>query len=200
MKKLLLLLLVFPILLASCNKESTVPTMEIPLTTSLTASDIDLIGFQLKSYVNAKYILTRANPDNILISMADDSEAIKIFKPLVEDGSRIVQQINKEPELLTVEDEEFYNSLTDDQLAVLSLIAVAYGYISEEMYYTRAIDWNRVRSCAAFALGVSQVKELAIKGVVTATTVRAAVVAIGKRYLGYAGVALMVWDFYDCFN
>jgi hypothetical protein len=38
------------------------------------------------------------------------------------------------------------------------------------------------------------------KGIVTATSLRRALFAVGKRYLGYIGVALMVADFYECMN
>lgn len=45
-------------------------------------------------------------------------------------------------------------------------------------------------------------RELSIKGILTATTLRKAIIAIGigKRYFWiHIGVVLMVADFYDCF-
>lgn len=57
---------------------------------------------------------------------------------------------------------------------------------------------ERFVHCLAVAVGYDTVKKLSVEGIITATTVRQAIIAIGKRYLGYIGVALVIKEFVEC--
>jgi hypothetical protein len=64
---------------------------------------------------------------------------------------------------------------------------------------------NRVFDCLAVATGITAIYEAVnMNGMITASASRSAVSflkAVGRRYFfGYIGVALMVRDFYNCYN
>lgn len=86
-------------------------------------------------------------------------------------------------------------SLGDDDLALLSFIVYEMEQ-SETM--SRAAVSSQLISCLAVATGISSIKEIWVSGLVNAKTITQALIAQGKRYLGYIGVALMVYSFVDC--
>ena len=122
------------------------------------------------------------------------SDSAQIYlKPFVNDGKTIQKEILSQ---LSKDSEEYkyYQSLNDEQLASLSFLV--YHIDEATVPGTRA----SIKSCIATAVGLTAIKDLSVKGVITATSLRRALFAIGKRYLGYIGVALMVADFYECMN
>ncbi len=94
--------------------------------------------------------------------------------------------------LTEIEKQEILN-LTDEQLAELS-------FIVNFQYQTNSVDWDRVRSCASFALGISGIRSLYTNTLALGTveTMFGALKLIGERYLGYVGIALIIYDFADC--
>ncbi|KQC01752.1 hypothetical protein [Pedobacter sp. Hv1] len=82
----------------------------------------------------------------------------------------------------------------DAQLAQLS-------FVMSVSASTSSVDWPRVRSCASAALGIAGIAELWTNTLALGTveTAIGALKLIGCRYLGYIGIALMIYDFADCF-
>lgn len=63
------------------------------------------------------------------------------------------------------------------------------------------VDWPRVSSSASAALGIAGIRELWTNTIALGTVETAveALKLIGRRYLGNIGIALMIYDFADCF-
>lgn len=130
------------------------------------------------------------------------------MQPLITDGKTIQNQIILQLDhdiSSSNEDKEFIKNLNEEELASLSFLLYHIDILDKNdstqpsTISTQSVDTKRLRNCLGFAIGVSQIKELSVNGILTATTLRKAIIAIGKRYLGYIGVVLMVADFYDCF-
>lgn len=130
-----------------------------------------------------------------------ENEMQIILQPLIENGEIIhnamINEIKSTIEFqnLTFAEQQEILNLTDEQLAELSFV-VNFQYQAQ----SNSVDWERVRSCASFALGISGIKSLYTNTLALGTveTMIGALQLIGKRYLGYIGVALMVYDFADC--
>ena len=160
---------------------------------TLSQSDYQLVSEQLLSVVN-----TRA-------TLNDEGSCHEALLPLIKDGELIQKQILEQLEDV---DESFKDSLSflvnlsEEDLASLSFVVYNSALLeSENVSYTRGcMSVDRLRSCLGALIGLSVVREIGVGGVIKATTLRRALFAIGKRYLGYIGIALMVADFYDCYQ
>ncbi len=150
---------------------------------------------------NSMNINSRSNSDT-------EFACKKILQPLITDGKTIQNQIILQLDhdiSSSNEDKEFIKNLNEEELASLSFLLYHIDILDKNdstqpsTISTQSVDTKRLRNCLGFAIGVSQIKELSVNGILTATTLRKAIIAIGKRYLGYIGVVLMVADFYDCF-
>jgi len=60
----------------------------------------------------------------------------------------------------------------------------------------------RIRNCVSTALGIGAIRDLVMNTAALGTveTTMAAIRLIGRRYIGWIGVAWMVMDFVDCMN
>ncbi len=128
-----------------------------------------------------------------------ENEMQVILQPLIANGELIhnamINEITATDEFqnLTLAEQQEITNLTEDQLVELS-------FIVNFQYQSDSVDWDRVRSCASFALGISGIRSLYTNTLALGTveTMIGALKLIGKRYLGYVGVALMIYDFADC--
>lgn len=128
-------------------------------------------------------------------------EAENILKPMVDNGREIHNEMltflerNGELDKLTESEINEISNLTDEQLIELSFVTY-----NQYQYTKSSIDWGRVRSCASLALGIQGIRSLYTNTLALGTveTMIGALKLIGKRYLGYIGIALMIYDFADC--
>lgn len=163
------------------------------------------------------------NEDSFVNDVYIDS-CKQILKPLIDDGRFIQRDIIAQSDSLKIlgvdieidEDIEYVRNLSEDELATLSFIVynvntvdiqllepIKNAELIEETPFSNPVQYEtgsqaRLVSCLSAAVGLTALKELGIGGVVTATSVRKALLAIGKRYLGYVGVAIMIYDFTMC--
>lgn len=158
------------------------------LQSSLSASNFKAISKNIDVAAN-----TRA-------SLNSEDSCYTALKPLITDGKVIQEQMIEQAKVIeSISDSDIYfiHNISEKDLATLSFIVYNLNKINDDSV-TRSISPDRLRDCLGFALGVSTIKELSVKGIVTATTLRRALFAVGKRYLGYIGVVLMIADFNDC--
>lgn len=195
MKKICIICLAVVFSFCSCSEEqgSSVASndMDFKLESTLSDTSYDLLSEKALAVVN-----TRA-------TLNDENVCRETLKPFVEDGRNIRAQILKQLNDVGNSDGlAFWNELTEEELASLSFIVYNVNAIEAmDVNVTRArsrLTPNRMRNCLSAAIGLTAIRELGVRGVISATTLRRALFAIGKRYLGYIGVALMVADFYDC--
>jgi len=142
----------------------------------------------------------------------EDGQVAELLAPLVVNGTQIHNEfksaIYSSPDFtsLSVQEQndirDDIDLLTDQQLAQLSFAMNLEFYEREQQVSTDSWDSGRIRSCASFALGIQGIKTLITNTTTagTVTTMIGALKHIGKRYLGWIGVGLMVWDFVDCMN
>lgn len=128
----------------------------------------------------------------------DETECQEAITPLVTDGKNIQAQILEQlSNSASVEDLEFFQNLSEEELASLSFLVYAITPDDTDVC-SRGVDTDRLLHCAGVAVGYDAIKRLAVGEVITAVTIRQALIAIGKRYLGYIGLAIMVYDFVEC--
>lgn len=189
MKKFLLFIITLTLCLVSCSSEKEF------------TNQTDTLLLQLNSSINTDTLTNIAKLINTSDSRSslNDSICKDILTPMIEDGKLVQEQIIKQYAdyqdngyNITNEDIEFIQDLTEDELAMLSFIACNLN----ETPQSRA----NVMSCLGVATGLTAIRELSVGGIVSAATVRQALLAIGKRYLGYIGVAVMVYEFVECIN
>src|SRR5690625_5019536 len=166
-----------------------------------TEVEIDLINLVLKEEVLNEFLSEIKFKKDIIHELRDD-EVKEILNPLLENGKVLHREMilfleeNNGFEGLSPEEHHNISYLTDEQLIELSFITY-----NQYQYATNSdIDWDRVRSCASFALGIQGIKTLYTNTLALGTveTMVGALKLIGKRYLGYIGIALMIYDFVDC--
>src|SRR5690625_53826 len=166
-----------------------------------TEVEIDLTNLVLKEEVLNEVLSEIKFKKDIIHELRDD-EVKEILNPLLENGNVLHREMilfleeNNGFEGLSPEEHHNISYLTDEQLIELSFITY-----NQYQYATNSdIDWDRVRSCASFALGIQGIKTLYTNTLALGTveTMVGALKLIGKRYLGYIGIALMIYDFVDC--
>jgi hypothetical protein len=126
-------------------------------------------------------------------------EMKELLNPLVENGEvlhsemiNFLEETGDFNNLSPSEQNEFLN-LDEEQLAELSFT------ISSS--YSAKMD-PRIRNCVSTALGIGAIRDLVMNTAALGTveTTMAAIRLIGRRYIGWIGVAWMVMDFVDCMN
>lgn len=130
-----------------------------------------------------------------------EEEAEELLIPLYESGlslqEQILSAIEANPSEFTNTDIEMIENLEEDQLATLGFIVAELEFENEESIL-EAVSSSSVKDCIAVALGISTIKNIGINGLISAKTGMQIVWQIGKRYLGYVGLAWAIWDFVDC--
>jgi hypothetical protein len=183
-------------LFTSCSTE------EVQIKKSFDYSAILLKPEQLNTVMsNIEKYKERSQKSKTLNEQNAENEMQIILQPLIENGEVIhnamINEITSTIEFqnLTFPEQQEILNLTDEQLAELSFI-VNFQYQAQ----SASVDWDRARSCASFALGIGGIKALYANTLALGTveTMIGALKLIGKRYLGYIGVALMIYDFTDC--
>lgn len=196
------------LLMASCQNNAEEPIAEqteisLELTSSMTQEDFIKNCFAVKSQM--KSVSRLANLTEI--------EAQQVMQPFIEDGlqiqTEIVQQLETEPAM--TEELAYFSGLSETDCAALSFVfhsmneaglevEVVTGTLDKIETQQMTVTTDRLLHCAAVAVGIDAIERIGVGGVVTAATVRQAIIAIGKRYLGYLGLALMVYDFVECIS
>ena len=220
MKKILYLLVLVTFAF-SCSKEDEIKVDEVEYSLDL-HSTLTPETFQDIMEKIGSFPLSRSE-DSFVNDIYVDS-CKQILKPLIGDGLIIQRDIiikNDSLKMLGIDlemeaDIEYIRNLTEDELAILSFIVynvntvdsqllepIKYAGTIDETPYSNPIQYetgtqDRLVSCLSAAVGLTALKELGVGGVITAASVRKALLAIGKRYLGYVGVALMIYDFTIC--
>lgn len=132
-----------------------------------------------------------------------EEDALQILSPFVEDGKELhkslLEQINaaKDNMGLTPDEIKGLTALGEDELALFSFIVYE---MEQSEIVSRAAVSSQLISCLAAVTGISSIKAIWVSGLINAKTVTEVLIAQGRRYLGYVGVALMVYSFVDCIS
>lgn len=194
--------LAFFILTISCANDNDnynadlEPKLELK-TKGLSHQNLLLIGNNLKRYKTQSSIAK-----NGVANIEENYELI--LEPLVENG----RELHTEMIAFLQEDIEFQNlsalekeallHLDDTQLAELSFV---YSQTYELNERRMSMD-PRIRNCVSTAIGIGAIRDLILNSAALGTvgTTVGAIKLIGRRYLGWIGVAWMVMDFVDCMD
>lgn len=192
--------LAFFILTISCANDNYNADLESKLelkTKGLCHQNLLLIGNNLKRYKTQSNIAK-----NGVANIEENYELI--LEPLVENG----RELHTEMIAFLQEDIEFQNlsalekeallHLDDTQLAELSFV---YSQTYELNERRMSMD-PRIRNCVSTAIGIGAIRDLILNSAALGTvgTTVGAIKLIGRRYLGWIGVAWMVMDFVDCMD
>lgn len=189
----LLLLLVVGLFLQSCTRNEDINTKRESSLFEL-KSTLPVDSFKTICESLNKQIGTRT-------TFEDSLNYEELLRPLIADGKNIQRQILSQENVgLSEVDKRHLSNLSKEELASLSFLILASNLENRELPETRSINGQRMRSCLAVATGVAAMKDLSVNGIISATSLSRALWAIGKRYLGYVGVALPVADFWDCYE
>ncbi len=190
------------LLLFSCSKQEIKPKTLDLSSIVLNTKDLNNIVFIINEKVKEQNLLMFNSKNQIKISSdLRDKEMALIMDPLIQNGEiihdKMVNFISETNEFEQMSKEEKYEILNfdDAELAALS-------FLMSYEYQTVSVDGGRIRACLSAALGIAGMKSLFTNTMALGTveTAMGALRIIGKRYLGYIGVALMIYDFADCVN
>lgn len=208
MRKLLLMLLV--LFLFSCQKENTVSMQSSEIielkVDRLALKDLILIAESLekKGLISNNYYHFDKK-----VEESNNDILIDIVFPLIEIGdqihSELINQIIGSPDWQSLSecDRESIISMSDIQKAQLAFIYIDVidpDFNNPILISDNAIDRERAQSCLLAALGISAINDI-IAGTGGLLTVQSSVQllkTIGKRYLGYIGLAYAVYEFVNC--
>lgn len=195
--KLLLFLLVLICGTLSTNAQNSgqmvsMPDIKMPLSSTITQNSYIELEKKLDEIANTP---SKLNDEQLCKSQ---------LQTMLNDGILIRSQILqglKNAGKDNDTDYEFFKNMSDTELVSLSFLVYNLNVIKALNTGVEAdyLSWGKVKDCLGFAVGIAGLKDLSLKGVLTATTLRSTIIAIGKRYLGYIGLVLMISDFYDCF-
>lgn len=194
--------------LLGCSKEDSIPEIKNSAFNELKREGKVFVETPPVNIEEIKYIssqlVTLYGKEAISSGLIDaDDENLKILlQPLLNNGRVLHNEL-----INIITDTEEWNSLPliernailnfdDSQYVELSL------YTSIAAYGTSSIDWDRVASCASLAFGIRGIQQSISAFVLNGATIDTVVGAlrvIGRRYLGYIGVALIIYDFTNCF-
>lgn len=148
-------------------------------------------------------------PSNNLksISKNDEAQIEKIITPLINNGEQLFSEIitqlkeTKEWKELTENEKADILNMSSEQKAQLSLFFMSYS--SENKSQTlKATELRKSKavSCLASALGITAINDIVsgIGALMTAEKGLQVLKIMGKRYLGYIGLAIAVYEFVDC--
>lgn len=200
-KKISILLLITTIisssLLISCSNDENTSNNSDKLDLSkkvLKFDEIKLISQKVSKY--QKEIVTKR-----IDARTAEEEMQELLEPLVENGEDLHSEMitflqeNGEFDNMTLEEQNELMNLDEQQLAELS-------FVMSNAYDARISIDPRIRNCVSTALGIGAVRDLVMNTAALGTveTTIAAIRLIGRRYIGWIGVAWMVMDFVDCMN
>jgi outer membrane murein-binding lipoprotein Lpp len=182
-------------LVVSCSNENDINQDEPKLDLSskvLKYDELKLISQKVNKY-KQEVAFKRIDARTAEVEMKE------LLNPLVENGEvlhsemiNFLEETGDFNNLSPSEQNEFLN-LDEEQLAELSFT------ISSS--YSAKMD-PRIRNCVSTALGIGAIRDLVMNTAALGTveTTMAAIRLIGRRYIGWIGVAWMVMDFVDCMN
>ena len=192
--------LAFFILTISCANDNYNADLESKLelkTKGLCHQNLLLIGNNLKRYKTQSNIAK-----NGVANIEENYELI--LEPLVENG----RELHTEMIAFLQEDIEFQNLSTLEKEALLHLDDTQLAELS--FVYSQTYELNerrmsmdpRIRNCVSTAIGIGAIRDLILNSAALGTvgTTVGAIKLIGRRYLGWIGVAWMVMDFVDCMD
>lgn len=199
-------------LLFSCSKENK-PTEKIEINTKgLPFNSIKEINTQLlqTKFGEKKTTIPRSVLPNAEISDIEVEPIIRpIVSPLIETGKQIhadmIQQLagTYEWQVLTEEEKNVILNFDDKQMSELALLFTQQPNIAIDGVSTlprRAASDDRILSCASAALGIEEAYAIFenTRALMTAKGAVRILKLVGRRYLGWVGVALAVVSFVDC--
>ncbi len=199
-KKISIFLLIATIisssLLISCSNDENTSNNSDKLDLSkkvLKFDEIKLISQKVSKY--QKEIITKR-----IDARTAEEEMQELLEPLVENGEDLHSEMitflqeNGEFDNMTLEEQNELMNLDEQQLAELS-------FVMSNAYDARISIDPRIRACLSAAIGVTAIYDL-ISNTAALGTVETTIGAlrlIGRRYLGWVGVGLMIMDFADCY-
>lgn len=199
-KKISIFLLITTIisssLLISCSNDENTSNNSDKLDLSkkvLKFDEIKLISQKVSKY--QKEIVTKR-----IDARSAEEEMQELLEPLVENGEDLHSEMitflqeNGEFDNMTLEEQNELMNLDEQQLAELS-------FVMSNAYDARISIDPRIRACLSAAIGVTAIYDL-ISNTAALGTVETTIGAlrlIGRRYLGWIGVGLMIMDFADCY-
>lgn len=194
-------LIIFSLLL-SCSKQIDQPKTLDLSDKVLSQKVLNEVKLKITKLVNEKELnQNRAVNSLVTYSNGYEAEVETILQPLIENGRILhVEMIDfvsatQEFQQLSPEEQNELLYFDNSELATLSFV------LSSENA-TTSMDGERIRACISVASGIAGIWELfadtAALG--TARTAIGALRIIGRRYLGYWGVAMMIYEFAECMS
>ncbi|MBK0384528.1 hypothetical protein I5M32_16320 [Pedobacter sp. SD-b] len=186
----------------SCSKQVDKPKILDLSSKVLSAQALNQVILKISDRVKERELYRGKMVNGIKTNVVtEDPEMELLMEPLIENGEILHQEmvdfisVTEEFQQLSQEEKDEILYFDDSELATLSFTMSVQSQSS-------SVDWGRVRSCASFALGVAGIKSLFTDTLALGTveTALGALKLVGKRYLGYIGVALMIYDFADCLS
>ncbi len=160
---------------------------------------------QLEDYLNTS---SKRFGTSGSVSNAHDSNISQILNPMLENGEDILTELQGAiyrsdlyADMTTAEKQSLaqeIDNLTEQQLVELSMNFNISYYLDNEIL--SEVDMDLIMSCGAVAVGIVAIRDLFYNtiGAGSITSMIGALKHIGRRYLGWFGVAAMIYEFANC--
>jgi hypothetical protein len=198
MKKPFLLIFIFSsFLLLGCKKETKEDIDFAFKTKPISSAVLKNVFIQLKNYG-----VYSTNLESRLINLNNDSLA-QIMSPVIENGRQLHAELlsfvsnSADWYALAETTKDTIINMKDEQLAELSLAFFASQYSRQQSNWTTIIH-----NCVGVALGIAGL-QAAFASLSTTPSISSAINILrwyGRRLVGYAAIAWMIWDFWDCMS
>lgn len=204
------IILLTVIVIIGCDTQLlNVPDIDTQYVEIESIHDIGVIANKIENYFSVEELNSKSR-NNLDVSPRDTEILKQILLPLQKKGLDFkVKMLENSTD--SEDDLDFLNNLTDDELILIGFLSVIIedadalnnnGKLFEDNpLLTQNIDGDRVMSCLGTATGYSSIKAIVdLNGLMSARTLMETVKAVGKRYLGYVGAAVMVYSFARCMD
>lgn len=170
--------------------------------------DVGQVAKSLESHFNLDE-LNGKSQNKMIVSNRESELLRKILSPLKRKGLDFKEKV-LENSLDRKADSEYLNKMTEEEMVMVGLLSVILEDADcieknceslDNPLMAKSVDGDRIISCLATTTGYSSIKAaININGLMSARTLMTTVKAIGKRYLGYVGTAVFVYNFSKCMD
>ncbi|NGP88484.1 hypothetical protein [Fodinibius halophilus] len=197
--------LMLAILFISCTNDiANAPDIDNKDVKLNSIEDLNLVVDNLNN-VTSYGDLKKIHQNTSKVEKRKNSELEKVLQPLINEGKEFKNSLKENSDK-----KRFKNGISDlnkKQTMLLGLVSLIHNELKKNNNSLKNktisnVDGDKVVSCASAALGVQSVKTI-ISGtaeLMTAKTAVKIVKTVGKRYLGYVGVAIAVYEFTNCIS
>lgn len=191
-------ILILSFLISSCTSDiAEAPTKPDEINVELTSvEDLNNLSQELQKVIPIEVLSDINSNKKYSLNSAQEKKLKEIFKPLLNTGSTFRKDLIERSS-----DSEAINGLENLNEIELMFLGMLSAASQGNNTKGKTLVTPRWVNCVASATGITAINTILNTGELYAASTGLQVVkAIGKRYLGYVGLAVAVYNFVECMN